>query len=109
MEGKERSALLNLLSSWFASGRPMSAIYQSKLLKMIKTDLSLHSHWIKTGALKVLGNGTHVLSAQDRSLANNIMTMINRHTKNQGKNGMACIRSIKENLKFLAFLFQVRN
>ena len=101
MEGKERSALLNLLSSWFASGRPLSAIYQSKLLKMIKTDLSLHSHWIKTGALKVLGNGTHVLSAQDRSLANNIMTMINRHTKNQGKNGMAYIRILKKALKFL--------
>ena len=72
------------MSSWFASGRPMSAIHQSKLLKMIKTDLSLHSHRIKTGALNVLGTGTHVLSAHDRSLANNIMTMINRHTKNQG-------------------------
>ena len=83
--GKERSALLALLSSWFVSGRPMTSIHQGKLLEMIKKDLSLHSHQIKTGALKVLGTGTHVLSAQDRSLANNIMTMINRHTKNQGK------------------------
>ena len=82
--GKERSALLALLSSWFVSGRPMTSIHQGKLLDMIKKDLTFHSHQIKTGALKVLGTGTHVLSAQDRSLANNIMTMINRHTKNQG-------------------------
>ena len=82
--GKERSALLALLSCWFVSGRPMTSIHQGKLLEMIKKDLSLHSHQIKIGALKVLGTGTHVLSAQDRSLANNIMVMINRHTKNQG-------------------------
>ena len=70
----------------------MTSIHQGKLLEMIKKDLSLHSHQIKTGALKVLGTGTHVLSAQDRSLANNIMAMINRHTKNQGKGGIQQLR-----------------
>ena len=77
----------------------MTSIHQGMLLEMIKKDLSLHSHQIKIGALKVLGTGTHVLSAQDRSLANNIMVMINRHTKNQGKGPFKYYVSM-----FLAFL-----
>ena len=102
MNGKERSALLTLLSRWFASGRPMTNIYQGKLLEMIKNDLSLHSHQIKTGALKVLGTGTHVLSAQDRSLANNIMAMINRHTKNQGK--LCNLKKLKKDIKIIKLM-----
>ena len=79
-----KSALLSLLSNWFKSGRTLNESVQGKLLTMIKKDLkNCLDHQIKISALKVLGNGTHILSAQDHSLASNIMTIINRHTKNQ--------------------------
>lgn len=45
--------------------------------------MTSHNHSVKIAALQVLGKGTHVLSAHDRSLASEIMKLINRHTKNQ--------------------------
>lgn len=80
-----KSSLLSLLSHWFKSGRGLSLTYHDKLLQSLKSDLKSGDRQIKIGALRVLGNSTHVLSASDRSLATSIMAIINRHTKNQGK------------------------
>lgn len=81
---KAKSALLSLLANWLQSpGRSMSSRCQAKLLNQIKLELTNQNHLVKVSALKVLGQGTHVLSAQDRSLASGIMAMIGRYTKSQ--------------------------
>ena len=82
-DAKSRRSLLSLLANWFASGRPFLPCFHDKLLQSMKQDLTCCEFQVKVGALKVLGHATHVLSAQDRSLATDIMAMINRHTKDQ--------------------------
>ena len=79
-----KTAFYAFLSSWFSSDRSISDPDQAQLLKSIQKDLKTsQDHQVKISALEVLGNSTHVLSAQDRSLASLIMAIINRHTKSQ--------------------------
>ena len=61
-----KASLLTLLASWFSSGRSLPQHCHMNLLKMMKTELKHYNHQVKIGALKVLGAGTHILSAQDR-------------------------------------------
>ena len=82
MDNKSKCAMLNLIAAWMKSGRFVQESWYSRILDMIKKQLCNGSHQIKIGALKVLGVGTHILSSKDRSLATNIMNIINRHTKN---------------------------
>ena len=51
---------------------------QTKLLNLIKKDLGTQNHQVKVACLKALGKGTHILSAQDRSLATEIMVIVHR-------------------------------
>ncbi len=79
---KVKASLLTLIATWVSNRRVNSAT-QTELLSQVRNELTQQSHLVKRHALQVLGRGTHVLSAQDRSVATSILATVNRHTKAQ--------------------------
>ena len=79
-----KSAVLSLLSQWFEIGEKIGAESGELLWEMARECLKTpRDHLLKVHSLRVLGTGIGALSAHDRSLGPEILTLVGKYTQSQ--------------------------